>query len=640
MGIPGLMKNLCNRYKKQIIKIKNEVLEDGSITIINEVDQLYFDFNCLIHPICRLIWLTEYKANNLIIDIKEFEQKVILKSIEYLELKIKEINPLSIVGIFIDGVCPMSKIVQQRQRRFASILDKEIMNNIRHKHGVSKDEYYDTNAITPGTEFMETFHKFLLNYVTTHNSNLDSNTTYKFIYSSYKETGEGEHKIIQHIKKQNKISDKHIVIYGLDADLIILSMTLAVNNHKIYLYREIESMNNSLVQPMMYFDVNECAKMIAKDLSNTDIELNDMNNVIPYMVDFVFITLLLGNDFILPNPTLNMRFSTKQLNGYDTLMHVYKSLNNHVATYDFNSKKIKINWNVFRELINGLATYEEQFFINQSNYRNYKKAESTNPADVQIFRMENLMFRFPDSLKMSDKNISYDIRKKRFIHHYFGNTFATCVENNQITYDDKVNIKQKKIKFHSQLLLNSLEIDETYYDNKTITINNNYDKILSTYLGTMSYIMTYYFDECPDYLYYYKFANSPLLSDFYEFLNKTNDNNLNQIMEQFATNKNNKLYITPLMQLMLVLPIKSFDLLPKNVYKLLTGSLNVTDEIKYYLTTYKAYFPKNPKRDFIHKNKLFQASLILDIPNIDLVISLLTSVNVSEEEEARNKLNN
>jgi hypothetical protein len=131
-----------------------------------------------------------------------------------------------------------------------------------------------------------------------------------------------------------------------------------------------------------------------------------------------------------------------------------------------------------------------------------------------------------------------------------------------------------------------------------------------------------------------------LLSDFYEFLNKNPVDKLDEIIDTFGQNRNNKGTITPIMQLMLVLPTKSFYLLPTNVYKLLTGAFKVSKEIEYILNMYKTYFPKTPNRDFIFKNKLFQASLVLSIPNIDTVITLLTSVNVSKDEEERNMLLN
>ena len=52
-----------------------------------------------------------------------------------------------------------------------------------------------------------------------------------------------------------------------------------------------------------------------------------------------------------------------------------------------------------------------------------------------------------------------------------------------------------------------------------LTINKeNYDKVMGIYLGTMSYVMAYYFEECPDYMYYYKFMKKS--SNDYQLFNK------------------------------------------------------------------------------------------------------------------------
>ena len=74
-------------------------------------------------------------------------------------------------------------------------------------------------VITPGTIFMEKLHNELKEY--------SRNNKITTTYSSYHECGEGEHKILQHIK-QNKPSNS--VIYGLDADLIFLSLASEIDN--------------------------------------------------------------------------------------------------------------------------------------------------------------------------------------------------------------------------------------------------------------------------------------------------------------------------------------------------------------------------------------------------------------------------
>ena len=60
----------------------------------------------------------------------------------------------------------------------------------------------------------------------------------KYIFNSSNIPGEGEHKIMNFIKENKKTldCDGNIIIYGLDADLIMLSMTCRMDN--IYLLRE------------------------------------------------------------------------------------------------------------------------------------------------------------------------------------------------------------------------------------------------------------------------------------------------------------------------------------------------------------------------------------------------------------------
>ena len=138
MGVPGLFANLCKKYKNRIIYNKKAKMDEEKINksqieskkIADAPDALFFDFNCLIHPVCRLVW-NEYKDKK---SIEEFEQLVIKHAIEYMERIIEYAKPKEICGIYIDGVCPLAKMNQQRQRRFASVIDKETMNNIIIEH--------------------------------------------------------------------------------------------------------------------------------------------------------------------------------------------------------------------------------------------------------------------------------------------------------------------------------------------------------------------------------------------------------------------------------------------------------------------------------------------------------------------------
>ena len=89
---------------------------------------------------------------------------------------------------------------------------------------------WDTNAITPGTLFMNKLRMRLEKMVSEHPS-------WKF--SSSDEPGEGEHKIIAEWRKGTYSGN--FGVYGLDADLIILSMLgreQCAFANEIWLFRE------------------------------------------------------------------------------------------------------------------------------------------------------------------------------------------------------------------------------------------------------------------------------------------------------------------------------------------------------------------------------------------------------------------
>ena len=192
MGVPSYFKNIIQTY--------NDILltkEDFNIIINN----LFFDLNCLIHPCCR--GLTD-------------EDEMFDKIYDYIIEIINICNPKDLVYIAIDGVCPRAKIEQQKSRRFKSANENKI---------------WDTNAITPGTNFMKKLNKFLK----------EKNYSVKTIFSDSDSAGEGEHKIMYYLKNNYK-KDNINIVYGLDADLIHLSL-IKENNIYLYLRKQILFLN-------------------------------------------------------------------------------------------------------------------------------------------------------------------------------------------------------------------------------------------------------------------------------------------------------------------------------------------------------------------------------------------------------------
>ena len=113
---------------------------------------------------------------------------VILKIEEYINI----IQPLSNVIIAFDGVAPVAKMKQQRLRRYKSMNDKKLFDNIKKKHNKIIPYFWSNSAITPGTEFMVKLTKIINDWV--------KQQSLEIIFSSSDEPSEGEHKLLQFIR--------------------------------------------------------------------------------------------------------------------------------------------------------------------------------------------------------------------------------------------------------------------------------------------------------------------------------------------------------------------------------------------------------------------------------------------------------
>ena len=120
---------------------------------------------------------------------------------------------------------------QQRSRRFRSVKDMDEKKAKKfYKKNVLDNIPVDSNCITPGTKFMSdlsvSFKEWLV-YKTKNDPEWQQGCD--VIFSGPEVPGEGEHKIMNFIRKMKKYSIyekknlKHC-LYGLDADLIMLGL--------------------------------------------------------------------------------------------------------------------------------------------------------------------------------------------------------------------------------------------------------------------------------------------------------------------------------------------------------------------------------------------------------------------------------
>ena len=378
MGIPS--------YFSHIIKNHNIIIKKPDL---EKVDNLYLDSNSIIYDVVHQY--TENISHDVI--FREICQKILYY--------IQNMQPMKNVFVALDGVAPVAKLSQQRTRRIKNTILKQVTSKINNEEKWS----WDTTQITPGTQFMKSLNIYIKQFFDSQNLKC------KIHLSLSNNPGEGEHKLFQFVRKHNHHKDETTVIYGLDADLIMLSLLHSKYCGDIYLYREtphfIKQLNSDLNPDELYLlSIRDLSLKLADEVcGNTDYT----DRVIE---DYVFICFILGNDFIPHNPAINIRN-----NGIEILMEIYKKHINE--TNNFIIVDEKIHWKHFRQYCSIIASSENDYFIHEDNLRTKqeKRHYPTNTPEEKLYKLNFL----PSLHREKEKyiNPSEDGWKKRYYETLF-----------------------------------------------------------------------------------------------------------------------------------------------------------------------------------------------------------------------------
>jgi 5'-3' exonuclease len=200
---------------------------------------------------------------------------------DYMEEMIGMVGATEGVYVSIDGVVCAAKRRQQRLRRFKGPKMAEVESVVK---GVLLEQKWDQNALTPGTPFMSRLADVLA-------VRCRRKRGIPVILSSAAEPGEGEHKLMTHLRS---VRPKTVTIYGLDADLILLAMLLgAETGASVRLLREAQEFERGTGDTWRTLHVTELAEVL---LGSPD-----------HIKDYVAAMSLLGNDFLPRSLTRTVR---------------------------------------------------------------------------------------------------------------------------------------------------------------------------------------------------------------------------------------------------------------------------------------------------------------------------------------------
>eukprot|EP01119_Soliformovum_irregulare_P010105 TRINITY_DN246_c11_g1_i1.p1 TRINITY_DN246_c11_g1~~TRINITY_DN246_c11_g1_i1.p1 ORF type:complete len:1228 (-),score=492.18 TRINITY_DN246_c11_g1_i1:74-3757(-) len=366
MGVPKLYRWLVRRYP---LLTKNVTQAPTS-----DFDNLYLDFNSIVHNCAH--------SSDDSITLKS-EKEIISNVFNYIEILFGIVQPKKLLYISVDGVAPRAKMNQQRQRRFRYSERREQQIAAMKQEGQSTENLFDSNCITPGTEFMQKLTEHLRFFVDRKVSTDRKWKDIQVIVSGSQVPGEGEHKIAEYIRKAKTKADydpatSHC-LYGLDADLIMLA--LATHEPYFTLIREEVSgktrKNERTPTNFEFLSISLLREYLQLEFSGISSEVPfDLERFID---DFVFLCFFVGNDFIPCLPYLEI-----DDNGLNTLLDIYRRLFPIWKGYLVQAESGKIKLDALISYFQAIAASETKQLIQAVRFEERQKALEKPEENSQV----------------------------------------------------------------------------------------------------------------------------------------------------------------------------------------------------------------------------------------------------------------
>lgn len=606
MGIPSYFSNVVKQHKNVIKKL----------SLLPRIHNLYMDTNGLIYDAVRIIGPRQGMSND------EYESRLIQTVCEKINEYVALFRPSDKVLIAFDGVAPVAKLNQQRERRykswFTSVVEKMIarkntlLDPLGGASGAAKNatnggDAWNTSAITPGTRFMAKLNQQMRDYCAEKTRNIVTSVVY--IYSGSDIPGEGEHKIFEYIRENAEVHrETTTLIYGLDADLIMLCLNHLHISENIYLYRDtpefIQSLDSALSSSEQYYlDIPEFACSLEKVMRDTTgggvktgAYVSDATtvateakaataatmararitpDVIAAIDDYIVMTFMLGNDFMPHFPSLNLRS-----NGMTVLLQTYANMfrqnKESLVTRTIMDGRPTIVWKTMRAFIALLADTEHNRFMNEHKTRDRQGKQRFGGGCGEPPKLGGLDQKPGTTATTSGgapvTDVAVDIRELTKIAcdrvtRWVGN-MERC---HSLTEFMTIPLQERAVERYIDPFRENWEfryydalfgIDIYAKDRSGGHRGGSVDRlqmICVNYIEGLEWTMRYYSTGCVDWRWTYKYPYAPLLVDLMRYIPHLDT----VLFPTGATPVKNP--VRDLVQLCYVLPMASHNLLPPAV---------------------------------------------------------------------------
>ncbi|CAG8972536.1 hypothetical protein HYALB_00001228 [Hymenoscyphus albidus] len=416
MGVPALFRWLSQKYPKIVSNvIEEQPREIDGIQIPvdtrgpnpngEEFDNLYLDMNGIVHPCSHPEDRPAPKDS----------EEMMLEIFKYTDRVVNMVRPRKLLMIAIDGVAPRAKMNQQRSRRFRSAqeaqekaADKaELLKMLKSQGGRIEEpevkKAFDSNEITPGTPFMDILAASLRYWISLKLNTDPAWAKMKIIISDSTVPGEGEHKIMEFIRSQRSSphhdpNTRH-VIYGLDADLIMLGLATHEPHFRV-LREDVFAQDSKPRLCRMCGQAGHEARECTGQAKIKDGEHNEKDSAPPLkpfiwlhvgilreyleaemyvptqpfrfdleraLDDWVFMCFFVGNDFLPHLPSLEIRE-----NGIDTLIAIWRDNIPFMGGYLTKDGQVDLERAQF--ILEGLAKQEDAIFRRRKQTEDRREA--------------------------------------------------------------------------------------------------------------------------------------------------------------------------------------------------------------------------------------------------------------------------